>query len=321
MSTIYGPVLSWRLGRSLGIDVVPPPKTCTFDCVYCQLGRTLRKVSGPVEGQVRREELLRDMRRTLDLLDPRSIDYVTFSGSGEPTLNLKLGDMIEDLRNLVDKPVAVLTNSSLVDNEVVRRSLAKADLVVAKLDAPNQSLLEDINRPAKGILHKNIVDGLVKVRGEVHGELALQIMFIESNASHAVNANCEAVEGLIRLVQEIEPDEVQINTPTRPPSEKDVFPLKPNRMEEITRRFRASVEHTRIVSRYEEKEKVSPKWLGYNKVEEEILGLIQRRPCRLGDIAMSLNLPRNVVETHLMELKKRGKVTVVKYGEEDYFKT
>lgn len=166
MSTIYGPVLSWRLGRSLGIDVVPPPKTCTFDCVDRQLGRTLRKVSGPVEGQVRREELLRDMRRTLDLLDPRSIDYVTFSGSGEPTLNLKLGDMIEDLRNLVDKPVAVLTNSSLVDNEVVRRSLAKADLVVAKLDAPNQSLLEDINRPAKGILHKNIVDGLVKVRGE-----------------------------------------------------------------------------------------------------------------------------------------------------------
>jgi wyosine [tRNA(Phe)-imidazoG37] synthetase (radical SAM superfamily) len=319
--TVYGPVLSWRLGRSLGIDAVPPPKTCTFDCIYCQLGRTFHRVSGPVEARVGKEDVLRDVKRALDLLDPSSVDYVTFSGSGEPTLNPKLGDMIEGLKRLTTKPVAVLTNASLVDRGDVRDNLAKADLVIAKLDAPNQPLLEAINRPAEGILHRDIMEGLVKLGGEMSGELALQMMFLESKEGGVTNAGNEAVEGLIRLVEEIEPDEVQVNTPTRPPSEGYVLAIERNRIESIAERFRASVKNARIVSRYEEKARVVPKRLGHEEVGTEILSLIRRRPCSSGDIAASLNLPREVVAENLNKLMKRGKVSAVKYDGQDYFRT
>ena len=320
MSTVYGPVLSWRLGRSLGIDVVPPPKTCTFDCVYCQLGRTLRKVSGFIEPQVREDDVLRDVRRALDLVDPNSIDYVTFSGSGEPTLNPELGQMIQSVRQLTDKAVAVLTNSSLVGDERVRRSLAMADLVVAKLDAPDQALFEVVNRPARGILHRSIVEGLAKLKGETTGELALQIMFFESKGGGLTNAGREAIEILIRLAEGIEPDEVQINTPTRPPSEKSVLALEPDRVEAIAPRFRMSVKGARIVSRYEERARLAPRRLGHGKMEDEILSLIKRRPCGLEDIATSLNLSSRVAAEFLKKLEERRMVLKVRHRRKDYFR-
>ncbi|MEM2904756.1 MAG: radical SAM protein [Candidatus Bathyarchaeia archaeon] len=318
---MYGPVLSWRLGRSLGIDIVPPPKTCTFDCVYCQLGRTVYKVSAPVEARVPKEDVLRDVKRALDLLDPGSVDHVTFSGSGEPTLNPELGGIIEGLKRLTDKPVAVLTNSSLLDKEEVRRSLTKADLVVAKLDAPSQPLLEAINRPAGGILHENIVEGLMKLRSEMSGELALQMMFLKSRGGGVTNTGEEAVEALVRLTEKSEPDEVQVNTPTRPPSERFVLALEPDRVEAIAERFRASLKHARIVSRYERKTESTPRRLGHQDIEMEVLALIERRPCRLEDIARSLDLPSEVVTEHLNQLVERGKVLAVKHGGKLYYRT
>ena len=320
MSTVYGPVPSWRLGRSLGIDVVSPPKTCTFDCVYCQLGRTLRKAPGFVETHVKRHQILRDVKRALDLLDPSSIDFITFSGSGEPSLNPELGQIIEGLRHLTDRPVAVLTNSSLVGEEEVRRSLVMADLVVAKLDASDQGMFEAVNRPAQGILHKRIVEGLVKLRGETSGELALQMMFFESEGGGLTNAGDQAVEAMARLAEGIQPDEVQINTPTRPPSEKSVLALEPEKVKAIARRFRLSAKNARIVSRYEERARQAPRRLGHQEIEGEILSLIKRRPCRLEDIAASLNLPSKAMAGFLKELEHRGMVLKVRHRHEDYFR-
>ncbi len=321
ISAVYGPVPSWRLGPSLGIDVVPPPKTCTFDCVYCQLGRTLRKASGFVQAQVTKQQVLRDVKTALDLLDPASVDYVTFSGSGEPTLNPELGAIIESLRNLTDKPIAVLTNSSLVGKEKVRRSLAMADLVVAKLDAPDQRLFEAVNRPARGILQGRIVEGLVKLRGEMTGELALQMMFFESENGGLTNVGDEAVEAMMRQAERIEPDEIQINTPTRPPSEKFVLALEPDKLEAIAKKFKLSVTNAKIVSRYEERANRSPKRLGHRETEAEILSLIKRRPCRVEDIASSLNLPMNVIVSSLRELEHRGAAVKVRHRHEDYFRS
>jgi wyosine [tRNA(Phe)-imidazoG37] synthetase (radical SAM superfamily) len=220
--TIYGPVPSWRLGRSLGIDPLLPPKTCTFDCIYCQLGTTVNKISGPesLKARVEVSKVLEDLERALRNIALESIDYVTFSGTGEPKLNLELGKMIVQVKKIVGKiPVAVLTNASLVNFRNVRKNLAKADLIVAKLDAPNYRLFETINRPAKGLALDTIVEGLKALRREVHGKLALQIMFIESIDGTKYNTQPSDVEAIIKLAGAISPDEVEVNTPTRPPSE------------------------------------------------------------------------------------------------------
>jgi len=320
-STVYGPVLSWRLGRSLGIDVLPPPKTCTFDCVYCQLGRTVRKVSGLVQAQVGKKEVLEDLGKALALLNPSSIDYVTFSGSGEPTLIPELGEIIEGVRSLIEKPIAVLTNSSLVNLAEVRRNLVAADLVVAKLDAPDQPALEAINRPAEGILHEDIVEGLMRLRNEVRGKLALQIMFFESRVGGLTNVNEEMIGNLTRLTELIEPDEVQINTPTRPPSEGYVLALRPNLIQAIAERFSASARQSKVVSRYDKKAGDTPKRIGHEDVESEVLGLIGRRSCRASDIAASLNLSTEVVMEVLNDLKIQGRVSEIKYAGEEYYRS
>jgi len=320
-STVYGPVLSWRLGRSLGIDVLRPPKTCTFDCVYCQLGPTVRKVSGLVQAQVGKKEALEDLERALAILNPSSIDYITFSGSGEPTLIPELGEIIEGVRSLIEKPIAVLTNSSLVNLEEVRRNLVAADLVIAKLDAPDQPTLEAINRPAEGILHEDIVEGLMKLRNEVRGKLALQIMFFESKVGGLTNANEEMIKNLIRLTELIEPDEVQINTPTRPPSEGYVLALRPKLIQAIAERFSASARQSKVFSRYDKEAGDTPKRTGHEDVESEVLGLIGRRPCRAPDIAASLSLSIEVVMEVLNDLKVQGRVSEIEYAGEEYYRS
>jgi len=264
--------------------------------------------------------VLADVRTALQHLDVRSVDYVTLSGSGEPTLHPELGSIIEGLRDLVNKPIAVLTNSSLVSNEEVRKGLAMADLVVAKLDAPNQPLLEAINRPARGVLHGRIVEGLAMLRGETRGELALQMMFLGFREGGRGNTGEETVEALVRLVGEIKPDEVQINTPTRPPSEGYVVTLKPDEINAIAGKFRLSTRYARVVSRYDKKLWAAPKRLDHERVEEEIVGLVQRRPCSCADIATVLNLPTDVVKNHLHELMKQDRLSVVRYEGEDYYK-
>ena len=209
ISYFYGPVFSWRLGSSLGIDPVSTArKTCTFDCVYCQLGNRRattkkRKVFVPVRKIISEFKALQPL-----LSKDKIINYITFSGMGEPTLAGNLGRTIAKLKSITGIPIAVLSNSSLINNQKVRRELKKADYVVLKLDAPDERLFEKINRPGKRVKFKNIFTGLKKFSREYKGKFALQIMFVKENKNSA--------KRLARLVREIKPDEVQINTPLRP---------------------------------------------------------------------------------------------------------
>ncbi|HUU50697.1 MAG TPA: radical SAM protein [Nitrospinota bacterium] len=201
---IYGPVSSWRLGRSLGIDPISSKeKVCTFDCVYCQLGETF-KFDNMRKIYVKTSEIIKEINRVPKI----PIDHITFSGRGEPTLAKNLGEMIEAIKSFRSEKIAVLTNSSLMEREDVQRDLLKADFVVAKLDACYEELFMKINRPMWGIFFDFVLSGIKKFRAEYHGRFALQIMFIEENKN-----SCEK---LAKIVKEIEPDEVQINTPLRP---------------------------------------------------------------------------------------------------------
>lgn len=203
-SIIYGPVPSWRLGRSLGIDMLSvQQKLCSFDCVYCQLGSTRRAVA-------RRKEFvsLEQLEQELKTLPPMDIDYATFSGMGEPTLAGNLGEAIGLVMSYLKVPVAVITNSSLLTRLDVRDELAQADVVIAKLDTPDEALFYQINRPRMRCRLNEVIAAIGMFREAYRGKLAIDIMFIEANKDRAVE--------MVRLARELSPDEVQLNTPLRP---------------------------------------------------------------------------------------------------------
>jgi wyosine [tRNA(Phe)-imidazoG37] synthetase (radical SAM superfamily) len=226
VSIVYGPVPSWRLGRSLGIDLISAPgKTCTFDCVYCQLGRTTC-----LTGQRRKLVETQQLEAELAALPSIEADYVTFSGTGEPTLAANLGEAIALCRtwpSLVGVPTAVLTNASLLSRPDVRRDLAEANLVVAKLDAPDEALFQVINRPLAGVTWAGVVEGIRAFRQGFDGKLALQMMFVA--------ANRDRVAEMAALARNLEAQEIQLNTPLRP---SPTPPLDRAAMAEIELAFR-----------------------------------------------------------------------------------
>ena len=201
---IYGPVSSWRLGASLGVDLLSTrSKTCNFNCVYCQVGVTQeyprkRKVYVPTK------EVIAEIKK----LPAVKIDYITFSGVGEPTLAKNLGQAIRAIKKVRREPIAVLTNSALIVSESVRKDLSFADFVILKLDASFQGSFERINQPKAKMNLDKIIEGMIKFRRMFKGKLGVQIMFIGQNKDQA--------ESLSAICKKIKPDEVQINTPLRP---------------------------------------------------------------------------------------------------------
>lgn len=203
VSSVYGPVKSWRFGRSLGIDPIVERSTCSFDCIYCQLGK-IQSLTTEQRVYVPTEQVFRDLEK----VDWDGVDVVSISGSGEPTLALNLGEIIDLIKELTDRPVHLLTNATLLIDPAVRARLGRLDLIACKLDSPNDATLNIMNRPAPGIGIERIINGIVALRAEFRGTLALQIMFMPINVAQ--------VEAWVPLVKRIKPDMIQLNTPRRP---------------------------------------------------------------------------------------------------------
>ena len=287
MSTVYGPVPSWRLGRSLGIDVLLPPKKCTFNCVYCQLGKTRTHVSGPemLSGSlVDANKVASDLDEVLKRLDLDSVDIVTFSGTGEPTLNLELGEIAKEVKRRIGSlPLAILTNSSLFHRRDVKKNLSLFDLIVAKLDAGDDETFRLINRPAdKKIDVETIVDSIKKLKKTVKGTVALEVMLLHSKSRYISNIEGNSFKNLLKTIVEINPDQVQLKVPFRPPSERYI---KPPRQRKI-----------------------------------ELVELLKRRPCCVDDISASLGLTPLVARRLLKKLSETHLVTSeTSKGERYYF--
>jgi wyosine [tRNA(Phe)-imidazoG37] synthetase (radical SAM superfamily) len=201
--------------------VSTPNKTCSFDCIYCQLGRTRHPLT---ERQVFVQPS--QLRQELTEIRDTPIDYVTFSGVAEPTLAANLGELVAVVRERFVKPVAVLTNSSLMKRGDVRQDLALFDVVVTKVDAPDEWLYQQINRPFVDYTLAEVLWGIRRFREEFQGKLALQMMFVETNRDYA--------EEMADIARDLSPDEVQLNTPLRP---SPVPPLGPMEMDEIEAAF------------------------------------------------------------------------------------
>jgi wyosine [tRNA(Phe)-imidazoG37] synthetase (radical SAM superfamily) len=202
-SSVYGPVRSWRVGSSLGIDLLLIDSICSFNCSYCQLGN--------IQVRTRTRSLFVPTEKVMADLEKsawREASVVTFSGSGEPTLALNLGETTRLIREFTGLPTLVLTNGTLLNLPEVREELGWSDRVFVKLDAASEETFQRVNRPVEGITLASILKGLKRFRDEYSGYLGLQMMFVHSSR--------DRIEDLAALIREIRPDEVQVNTPTRP---------------------------------------------------------------------------------------------------------
>lgn len=289
---VFGPIPSRRLGRSLGIDPVPM-KTCTYDCVYCQLGRTTNKTIER-KSYVHWESILSDLNRKAY----SRVDYITLSGSGEPTLHLGLGELIERIKAVSTIPVAVLTNGSLLWRADVREELQHADLVIPSLDAGDASRFRFINRPHESISFTRMVEGLISFRQEYRGRIWLEVLLLAGLTSTETE-----VTRIARWVSRIKPDRVQLNTATRPSSEPFSEAVPRDHLARLACLFEPRAE---VIADYPH--------AGHNADadmlagEFDILELLRRRPCSVDDIVSGLGLHMNEVIKHLDALRRQNRV-------------
>ena len=300
---VYGPVASRRLGFSLGVDIIPF-KTCTLDCVYCQLGSTGKTT-------VRRgswfppDEILAQVKEALD--SGQRIDVITFSGSGEPTLSRDIGRLVRAIKKMTRIPVAVLTNATLLTRKAVRRELAAADIVVPSLDAVPAPVFRRVNRPHAALDNRRIIDGLVRFREEFRGELRLEIMLVKG-----INDSPADVRALEAAVARIRPDRIELNTVVRPPADRSARPHGPAALAKIRARLGPKAA---VVAAFAGK-KQAP---AAGSLERSILATVGRRPQTAADIALALGRHRDEVLKALTSLLRRRRVRTLAHGNETYF--
>jgi wyosine [tRNA(Phe)-imidazoG37] synthetase (radical SAM superfamily) len=299
---VFGPVPSRRLGRSLGVDLVPF-KTCSYDCIYCQLGRTTDLTVQRRE-YVPLEAVLADLKVSLD----RRPDYITLSGSGEPTLYSRLGELIAGIKNLTGTPVAVLTNGSLLSDPQVRRELAGADLLIPSLDAGDPQVFAAVNRPHPSIDFDTMVAGLAAMRREFSGHFWLEVFILDGFTSDSAQ-----VEKLVRRVKEVAPERVQLNTVCRPPAEDFANGVGLERLAELAGRFEPEAE---VIADFRGVHQLGEFAAG----RQEMLDLLRRRPCTAGGIADGLQMHLNAVAKYLEELVTGGLVDSTRSGGVVYYR-
>lgn len=288
MSHVFGPVPSRRLGRSLGVDLVPF-KTCSYDCIYCQLGRTTNKTIERREW-VPLDEVVDELKEKLSTKP----DYITLSGSGEPTLYSRMGELISRIKETTEVPVAILTNGSLLWDPAVRKELLNADLVIPSLDAGDPVMFEAVNRPEKGITFEEMLCGLIDFRRQFQGKYWLEVMLMAGHTGILTE-----VQKIAACVKKINPSRVQINTVTRPPTEDYAVTIQPERLNELAALFDPPAE---IIADYRGVHAESD----FQASKKNVLELLQRRPCSIDDIADGLGMHRNETIKYVEELETSG---------------
>ncbi|MBW2655456.1 MAG: radical SAM protein [Deltaproteobacteria bacterium] len=292
---LFGPVPSRRLGMSLGVDLVPH-KVCSLNCIYCECGPTTdltlqRKEYIPYDGVV--EELKNYMENN------PAPDYITFSGAGEPTLNSRIGDVLNFIKtNWPDIPVALLTNGSLFNHEQVRTQILKADLVLPSLDAASDATFHKIDRPFHKIKIENYIQGLIDFRKEYNGKIWLEILILPD-----INDSINDLLLLKEAILKINPDKVQLNTLDRPGTVNNLRPANKAELQQIVTFWEFN--NTEIIASVPERKNMK----SYREdTETAILETISRRPCTLNDLSIILGIHINEINKYLGVLEDDGKI-------------
>lgn len=293
---VFGPVPSRRLGRSLGIDLVPY-KTCSYDCIYCQLGCTTNKT-------ISRQEwtpcniIIEQLQSRLEELETPP-DYITLSGSGEPTLYSRIDELVDRIKTLTSIPIAIITNGSLLWQKEVRNQVKEADLIIPSLDAGDEILFHHINRSHESITFRTMIEGLIQLRNEWKKSYWLEIFLL---AGH--NAIQSEIDKIIHYVDFIQPDRVQLNTVIRPPANEYAYTVPYEEMQKIAQAFTPPAE---VITEYQNTYNLL---LHSTYRESDLLSLLHRRPCTLTDLSTSVNVPPNALLKYLDTLLLTKKIKV-----------
>jgi wyosine [tRNA(Phe)-imidazoG37] synthetase (radical SAM superfamily) len=302
---VYGPVPSRRLGRSLGVDPIPF-KACTYNCVYCQLGRT-----SPLTDRRQRffppGEVLQEIQEGL-ILHPDELDYVTFVGEGEPTLCQDLGALIGATKKMTSLPVAVITNGSLLYRNDVREELAQADVVMPSLNAADRKTWHQVNRPHGRLDSNAIIEGVIHFRSRFQGQLWMEVMLVGG-----IHDGEESLLAIRQALERIKPDRIFVNAPIRPPAESWV---KPPDAEGWVRAHVLLGEGIFI----DGPEEGTFDTAGFDRPLDAVMAIVRRHPMRRDQILETLEpYPIDGVEAALDELVTSNKMRLVVYRDDTYY--
>ncbi len=301
---IFGPVPSRRLGHSLGVDVVPY-KVCTLDCIYCELGATTNKTIEKKEYNP-----LNDMVSELKekLKENIKIDYVTIAGSGEPTLFLKIGELISEIKKITQIPVAVLTNGTMLWDENVRSALKNADLVIPSIDAGNKEIFDKVNKPSEKLDFSKVIKGIQDFSKEFVGKIWVEILLVKGFSDSEKNIN-----DILEILKSIRYDKIQLGTVDRPPTEQTAYPLTMKELEIIKQKFPANTEiistNSNIIA--------DDNFFLANEID--ILSLLERRPCSIEDISKGLQIHKNEVIKYIDKLYRDKKIKKYYSTEKEFY--
>jgi wyosine [tRNA(Phe)-imidazoG37] synthetase (radical SAM superfamily) len=276
-------VLSRRLGLSMGVDLLKY-KTCNLDCVYCELGRTACLTSCR-DRFVPRQKVIKE----IELKRSEPFDHLTFAGSGEPTLSLDLGEIVAQAKKIVEAPVAVITNSSLLSSPSVRKEVAAADVVLPSLDAVSQSAFQAINRPAPGLLAADMIAGLKDFRKEFSGEIWLEVMLVRG-------INDAEAEAIARAAESTEPDRIQLNTVVRTPAEP-VEALSEEEMQRMLEIFPGA----ELIPDWD--------WSVPIRIRDRLIDLLCGKPCTLEEISRQMEIEGSDAIKYCKILEKDGLIS------------
>ncbi len=299
---LFGPVPSRRFGRSLGVDL-NPYKTCSLDCVFCQLGRTTKKIITRRE-YVPTERVLSELHEWLN--KDGKADYITLSGSGEPTLHSRFGEVLEFIRSQSTIPAVLLTNGTMLNLQEVRDAAACADVVKTSLSAWDQPSYIWMNRPHPQLRFDRLIEGQKAFRAQFKGELWMEVFLVGG-----MNSMRDDVSKIANLAGEIGPDRIHLNTAIRPPAEDFVAPLSKEHMEELTHLFQPRAE---VIAEFKAKDS--------ERVEanqETIFSMLQRRPCTADQIADVFDMHLNEVSKYIGILMRSDQIHVERKSPTVYY--
>ncbi len=304
---LFGPVPSRRLGMSLGVDLVPK-KVCSLDCVYCEVGKTT-KLTLERKEYVPFEKITAELNHYFEHNpDP---DFMTFSGSGEPTLNLRIGDVIQFIKQKKpDIPIAVLTNGTLLFDQQVRDELKVADVVLPSLDAATAAVFQKINRPPETLTLNRYLQGLIEFRKEFTGKIWLEVLILPG-----FNDSDQELQELRKVIQQIKPDSVQINTLDRPGTEANLRGATRAKLSRVVDFL--NLDNVMIIAATAKRKNIQ----SYrSNAEATILETIARRPCTLEDLEQILGMHRSEINKYLDVLDAEEKIEAVHQSRGFFYK-
>ncbi len=292
---LFGPVPSRRLGMSLGVDLVPS-KVCSLDCVYCEAGKTTHHTLERKE-YIPYEKITGELKHYFaNQPDP---DYITFSGYGEPTLNSRIGDVLDFIKeHKPGVPVALLTNGTLFSDPEVRDAISRADLILPSIDAATEEVFHKINRPARKLSAKQHIQGLIDFSNNYKGKIWLEVFILPG-----YNDTKSELLAMKEVIKKIAPEIVQLNSLDRPGTEKGLRGANKRELQHIVDLW--GLENVRIISASAARKETK----AYREDRENaILETISRRPCTVDDLISILGIPPLEINKYLSVLEADGRL-------------